>query len=656
MGAPAAVQAAAQDGDSIVIGERPQLDTVQIDDFRLALDFLFVDEDDERETGGETLRDTDQTFREILELATSGYFGHPNLVSFDMTGRFGLEQEEIESDTFGQRDRTSQSLLEYNLLFDILREAELPLTLYAQQDQVLLTRQFGPSLDSVSSEYGGILHVRSETAPMRVQVFHREQDQSSAFDDLDFSLAQNTVAASGQVNFAPAHFMTWDYTFDDVVESGSLRPTTSFQRHDAYINDSYSFGDIDEHNLRSAVQVLSQSGDFPIDRLRWTEALLLLHSQDLETRYDYTFDRQDVEGSTQTFQLGTARLRHHLFESLISNVEMGGSKLDVSETGFTSEQIFGSLGFEYTKRVPYGQLTATANVGHTLQENSEQGGSLTIVDEVHTFGVSGLIFLERRFIEPASIVITSADGFTIFREGVDYTVMAFDDHVEIRRVLGGDISDGQTVLIDYRVGPEPGGTTNTTRTGGTIRYRIDEGALTGVSVYGRFFEQDEDRSTTDFIGIPESDFQDLVFGAEYELRELLLKSEYQIRTGSFSPFEALRIEAYYTYPLGLGSSLVFTALHHEIDRTNEDIQTSINTISGVWNQQIDTRLKARLLLLWREEDDSAGVDVTGFEQQLDLTWDYKQTTVYGSLRNAFIESDVTDSTFQTIILGIRREF
>ena len=63
-----------------------------------------------------------------------------------------------------------------------------------------------------------------------------------------------------------------------------------------------------------------------------------------------------------------------------------------------------------------------------------------------------------------------------------------------------------------------------------------------------------------------------------------------------------------------------------------------------------------VVLIWRDQQDSNDSDVEGFEQWLDLTWDYRQTTVYASIRNSMLDSDDSDSLFQTFLLGIRREF
>jgi hypothetical protein len=646
--------ARAQDEGPIVIGEGQDLETVAVEEVDVALDLEGRWRQDETTPqDGMKIRDRETFFRETVELATRGYLGHPNLVHLDLRGQFGLEQNDLSDGETGITQRTSDTLLDYAAVADFLRNAKLPFTLYATRTSTLVDRQFGSTLDNSLSEYGGIVNLRSDVAPMRLQVFHRDERQSDPLAGEDFRLSQDSVTWHGDLNLQSWHHLAWDYSYDHVDETGFLRPTNTYERHDVFVTDDYSF--TEDADLRSALRYLKQTGDFATESLRLDETLRVRHSRTLDTRYDYTFDRQVFGDDTQSIHRGAARLRHQLFRSLITTAELGGSILNTEAQNFTSTQVFGNVDLEYTKDVPYGSLRATLDLGYTIQSDGERGTEFQIRDERRSFGSSGLIIIERRDIVPSSIVITDATRVFTYAEGFDYSVRATSERVEIRRLLGGNISDGEVVLVSYRVGPEPASDTSTVNYGGTLRYTIDEGPLTGLALYGRYLEQIQNRDGVDPT-LPESDFRDILLGVDYDLRELSLNAEYEMRTGSFSPFDALRLEADYTHDLGAGSALSLTGVYQDITRTDDDINATIATLSGRWSQQWDPHLRSALTLIWRDERDSGSFDSQGFEQLLTLSWTYRQTAIYASVRNTFVDSDVRRTDAQLVRLGFRREF
>ena len=61
-------------------------------------------------------------------------------------------------------------------------------------------------------------------------------------------------------------------------------------------------------------------------------------------------------------------------------------------------------------------------------------------------------------------------------------------------------------------------------------------------------------------------------------------------------------------------------------------------------------------MVWRYEDDTSQGIVQGFEQQLDVNWRYRQTSVFVALRNSDLDSDVTETDNRSILIGFRREF
>ena len=235
--------ATAQNDGPIVIGGAPELETLIFEDLSIAIEAFGrrrVDQIDP--TFGPKTRDVEDLFRETLELSSRGYIGHPNLVELDLLGRFWLEQEDLDSESLNMRERSLESINEFDVSALILRESKAPMTFFARRDQVLLDRQFGSSIDNLTTEYGTSLRWRDEAFPSFFRYFHREQEQSSQFGITDFQITQDTFEWQSQARPGDGQLLTWDYSFDSVEEQGQLRRANSFDRHDGLLVHTYDFG------------------------------------------------------------------------------------------------------------------------------------------------------------------------------------------------------------------------------------------------------------------------------------------------------------------------------------------------------------------------------------------------------------------------------
>jgi hypothetical protein len=654
---------AAQEGGPIVVGERPPLETFRMYNFRGGIELLTAwRRQDERFSEGERRRSTELELRESIDLATEAFVLHPNFLHLDLFGRFGAQQTKttfsgLDLEIDGRRGWTYDYLLEHSAIATFMQNSRVPLTLHSRRNQTYLSRQFGETLETVVSEHGARLTFREVTVPTELSFVRLEQDTTSRTGLSDFSIEQDTFRWDSAYSPTPRQYISWNYTFDDIRQTGATGQAFETRRHAAFLGHTIDFGAEEQHNLNSSVSLFHEEGALELTRVRWHEALRLRHTPRFETRYDYTLDYSTRPNVDQMLHRGSAGFRHRLFESLTSVGRVGASRLTLENgSEFTSDVFFGDLELQYTKRIPYGRLAAFTGINYTRQDDSGGEGSVLVVQEPHTFSPGGLIVIERRNIIINSIMITDAAGVFTYRPGLDYTVQVFGDRVEIRRVLGGEIIDGQAVLIDYRVQVDPANVTTTLGWRFGVRYDVQEGWLTGLGVYGRYAEQDQSRRAEADILLPESDVRDIIVGADYTIGYLTLLAEHQWRDSSITPFRSLRLEGRYAQPIDRYSSILLSGAYQDIDRYRDDVQTQILTLNGRWNQQLSERWRAGIELQFRDERDRPGTHVQAFEQQLDVAWRYRQTSLFGLVRNAFVDSDGRDATFQNFQLGVRRDF
>lgn len=647
----------AQGGGPIIIGEHQRLEFFGIENFKASMEAYWrYRNDDSTDSNGVKSSSTESLFRESIIFDSKAYLGDPNLVTLKLHLDLRLSQENLKSSSLARTERTSELLSEYDISALVLQRSDLPFTIYSRQTQALLDRQFADSLDSITTEHGARISLQSDVMPNQFHYFHREQEQTSSITGTESRLAQDSFTWQGSfIKFKNQRFW-WDYTFSNIDESGLLQVSNSFARHDAFVNHTYDFGADNNYHLRSSLRIFKETGKFPIDRLRINEILRLEHKENFETKYAYLFDQQERRGTTQTLHKGTASFRHDLFDSLTTTGQIGTSQLDLTTDNFESTQYFGDLGLKYQKIVPKGMLYATADVNFNHQDDADRGSTIIITNEPHTFAVSGLIILSRRNIITTSVVITDATGIIIYVEGADYSVTPFADSIEIRRIITGSIAAGQSVLVRYEIGPEPASTTDTTGVGFTLRYRFQEGPLSGLSPYLRYRNQIQDRTSASLLLLAQNDFDDLVLGVDYDLGKFSLTAEHQIHDSTLSPFEITRFEGRYINRINSTNSISFNAYYQQTDRTDIDIQTTITNVTTRWSARPSQKIRSSLVAIWRKEADNSGLDSDAFEIVLDLAWKHRQTSAYCTIRNSMVDSNTRDSTFQTFIFGIRREF
>ncbi len=640
----------------VVVGERREAWRLfELRAFQPAFEFFGRSRSDTLEQPGEPkVKDTELLLRESLDLYGQAYIGHRNLV--DLTGRLslGIEDRFIDSDSVGTDEHNTDNANLYDLNAHVLGASFVPFDLYTRRDEQLLDRDFSTSITTTTTESGAIATVRSAVAPTTFRLFRLETAQEDQLGQFEYGFDQNTFAAQSNILAAENHRLEVAYTFDDITEQQVGFFRNQYERHDLSLADTYVFG-AKRHELRSFLRWYDQNGTPGLEVLRLDEQLLLLHSLDLETRYSAVAERATRNGVEQDLLRGTASVRHELFDSLVSTGTVGAQTLS-SSGDFQSDEAFAQGRLEYTKRVPLGVLEASAGLAFNTVENSARGGVLLVIDEPHVFNDPLPIILNRRNIVPGSVVVTGATGFPTYVEGIDYTASYFPDRAEINVIVGGGITNGQTVLVDYDVGPEPGSTIDTIGTGSTVRYTLSEGALQGLSVYAAYRTQDHSLDAADPSRFVLDDTRNLIYGVEFRRGGVRLLVEQENHDSTVNPYDSTRFEAFYDRLLGVGSTLGFDATHELIDYALPENRVSFSRVGARWIQRVDRNLELNLRLDYRDERDDLSGDSRGFDQRVGVFWRKNQTTVSASFKNTMLDGDTSDTSSQVLEVTIRRNF
>jgi len=607
-----------------------------------------------KQTGQTTQKDKETRHRYLLDFNGEAIIGHRNL--FDLNGGFQLGLEQIDSEnnqqTFTDSEDDFLALFDLNAL--ILGTSKFPIDVWARREQENLDRAFAGSIDQETTEYGIGARWQTESAATSFRLYQREQTLKGGFDSIDSSVTQQSFSAQSNIRITPTSKLELSYIFDHITEN-QTNFEDDYNRHDLSIVHSQIFGGEEApHELRSSLRLYTQDGNQEQTRIRWDELLTLKHSEDFQTRYQTLVEQFDVDDQSQLQLRGQAQAIYHLFDSLSTTVTVGGQHTSVDD--FTSDELFASLHFDYTKKVPLGRLEAAVGGAFNSQSNSDRGSTLSIVNETYRLVDGFPTVVARRNVIGSTVRVTAVGGFPTYIEGIDYSLTVFTDRFELRTLVGGAITNGQSVWVSYDVGPDPGNDIDTTNINASLRYAINEGFFDGLAFYTRYNKVTQDLRSGDPSLITLEDLDDLLLGVEFERLGFTARYEYNDHDSTFDPYSLHRIQVLYARRIGLASRIAADVSREVIDfrLQNEDITLDRASITSTWRLSQSTEFLAAIQ--YRNEDSSVNGVTTGFDQKLGINWKYGRTSVSGAFKNSFVDGEESSDASQFIEIEVSRRF
>lgn len=603
---------------------------------------------------GQDTSTRDTLYRETLSLNTHGHIVHPNLISFDLGGSIGFQQDSFQSG--GATDETHGTLYSWDVTAHIVQNSNSPLTLYTNQSISMVDRSFGPTLNDTQTNYGAELTLQSVDVPTTLRLSHNEDVQTSLNGVEDYSLSEDAFDWNSVWRPTFNQTFTWNYHYRTSEQSVQSATPTSQQDQNATLIHTISFGRDYQSSLDSSLDYSQQSGQFDSESIRWDEFLRLWHTRSFQTDYSYSLSQQSFDTVDQTTQRATAGFHHQLFDSLSTNGRVGVNQLDLSAQGdnSTSTEKFANLNFTYRKRVPYGRFYGGLGFGYSIQENDAQSVAAPVRNQPAVISDFTPTIIRQNGFIPGSLIVTDSSG-RIFVEDLDYRVTTLPDAFQIQGVPGGAIADGQTVLLNYDLSPQAAATSTTDSFSLHGRYQIERGMLSGVGFYARYYMQDQSIESSSATIRPNS-VNDLIYGVDYRVRDLLLSAEHEIYDSTVSPFETTRLKAHLTRRLSYQTTLSAVAEYQMTEYPDSGDQTDYLLVSGNVEYYFTRELSLSASAAWVDQRSELSGPSRGTQEALELRWRHRQVSAFARVRNVDLTTEDQDTSFQFFQVGLRRDF
>lgn len=415
---------------------------------RLAAEFSFEFEEDNRSGPDTDRKDTSVTYSEKLDIETSGWMYHPALAIYSLVLTPEWEQISERSDD-SDIERTNTFLQGYDAEFTFLQYKPYTLTLRGSKYMTTYNSSFAEKSKSETDTYGATLDLKYKVLPSSLDYLHSESDQTGFF---------STRTERDQVRFRTRYKkMGGDTSIDasylnNEQTTGTAVITTTTKN--ARLRNSNNLLNFPGAKLDSLFALRDLKTDFSERKvLTWSENLRVKHRENLSTSYTMRTEgtRTGESEKSQSQNIGFG-LSHTLYENLTTGFNVNGGK---STSASRAEDRYGAgLNWNYIRKIPWGRINV--NIGHKYRvaDIRVESDLAEVNDESVALTDPQGTFLANDHIDDASIVVTDSSQVPYIKD-IDYSISSVNFLTRITRIPTGSIPPGATVLVDYEYQPDP---------------------------------------------------------------------------------------------------------------------------------------------------------------------------------------------------------
>lgn len=408
-----------------------------------------------QQTGDAGSRTRQSDLIEEVFLLTHSYIYHPSLLSLDLGGGPVLDRSRYDVDGA----TTNSNRPQYNLRARAIVLRDKPYTGELFYDRRNQTQGLGPALEMLTqnTRYGASFSLRGPVTPipMTLELTRSDNHGRGAEQVIDDHIDQ--VRLTTYANVGKLGTSTFQYlgSHQDSVSGSPGRPiqTSRFDNNNAFLDTRLKLGAANQYDLTNRVALNTNRytvGEGLPTQLRDFSFMLDLrgrHSADLQTfeHYDFNSNKQGEESAT--LNAASAGVSYNFTPQLSGALAARGESNRATHLSSTLYAIDGST--QYRQTLPLGQATLGYNFTYSQRDQQATAPQSRLLGERVTLAGTTLVKLGKPQILAGTVVVSNLTRTQTFVEGQDYVLTQIGLGLRIQRLLGGNILDGQEVLIDY---------------------------------------------------------------------------------------------------------------------------------------------------------------------------------------------------------------
>jgi len=395
-----------------------------------------------------------------------GSIYHPNLFSYSLEAEPGYEYQKISYTGSGASGLTQNTVLQnYRGSGTLFQSMPFATTVSGSQDHQVTDYDLFNTVTVDSHGYGVSTGYKTGPVPVTLTYQDSYQDTTGIGEELiqdQQNLDLHARSDRGDRNFTD---LTYHYgTLDQTVNTSGSSFVDNSTYQIANLIDSERWGEDDRYSLVDTLlynqldteglpsQTFTAQSDFGMDltpRLRNT--------------YDYNFIDYSDNMSDYEQNFGRAALRHQLYDSLTSSIDVhGGTYHSGSGDSTVDSTTVGVRGIlDYRKNLgSWGHLSFGNSAQYDLINQTSTGGASLVPNEAHVISIVPTPLNQPQDLSIVSV--TDSTGTKLLREGIDYSVDRNVNPWEIQLIPTSlSIKSGDIVLVTYTVQANPSGSYST---------------------------------------------------------------------------------------------------------------------------------------------------------------------------------------------------
>lgn len=499
-----------------------------------------------------------------VNLKTQSYIYHPNLISLDVSG--GPVIDKGKYDTDGVVTNSRRQMYNFNGRATILRDKPYTGALFLERQNE--NQSVGPAQEMLTenTRYGLTFNLLNPVTPIPLKVdLSRTENQGKGaeqvidnrIDQLHLKMDAN-LGRLGWSSFQGMPFKGTSTLMYDGARLSSASGSVNLPIHASSSSDDrinldtqLKFGASNEYDLTNAV--ILHSNKYTADQGALTAMrdfsfsldLIGRHSEELQTSGRYILNTSQYGDQDTTLNSASAGISYRFTPDLSGNLNIRGDSSKSTQVSSTTYGLDGST--QYQQALPVGKATAGYSFSYYQRDQQASALEAKVIGERVTLAGTSLVTLVKEQIADGSVLVTNQTHTQTFVEGLDYTLSRLGAKLRIQRLIGGNILDGEAVLIDYVFAT--GGSYTLSQLDNSVN--LNWALKSYLNVFLRYAVSSP-TVTSGFVTTPLNPARTTTYGARSELpvslleQELLLggSAEFEDRHEALAPYKRKNFEAF----------------------------------------------------------------------------------------------------------------
>ena len=574
-----------------------------------------------------------------LGLSTHGYIYHPYMFDFDIGGGIEFSQSNSDrkqsfltaNDSIKTRSDIESLLWNMNLFMQFLKQKSYPVTLSYSRNNPTIQTGIEGSFTQINENYGLNMQL---TGLLPVNLFLNATRNTARGETLD-RIIDNTydrVTFKADKRFTNSKRASFSYELTQMdSRSGDPRkPIRETQRlsHRTSFDSNWRFGSRDQFFLMENASY-NWSNNPDVMNLSLEPNFRWQHTSKLASNYRYSFlqtERPESDFRTK-LQSATASVRYTPTSRLYGNLAIDGDQSTQSK-GFMQNSYGSNIHVKYTRPVFLSsELGLSGGLDYQFKDREASLAQIDILEESHRLTGTAPITLAKEFVVSGTVVVRNETDTQTFMEDVDYRLINVGSQMQIERLIGGSILDGETVLIDYEI-----------ETGGTFGYSIfnqNFSADLTLAQYYKLFLNYRGSDQTILSGIPTTPLNSVKSVEVGSRVDLPLRwqgahvgggARYTYQDENINPFSRISLDAYAQVPLPYQLNFRINVRYSLNDNFNSDEDQNLIAVNGNLNWRASQNLKVTAEGYY-DEDDGGAVLRSRTEATLRANWRFHRLSL-----------------------------